>query len=262
MSARRTTTEPAQVQVTSRGDVPEAMAAYAEEKIRATYRYTTEPILSTRVVLTLSHDPARQRPAVVEASMDFDASRVRAQASASEMHAAIEMAAERLQQALVQHHDRELTRHRWLAIPRAHEWRHGTLPSPYVDHFRRPAQERQVVKHKTFGLVPMTVDEAAFDMEQMDYSFYLFVDADSGNDALVYRKDDGSLAVRGDVTPAGETAVEVTYEGAPASLDEQSAREHLDLAGEPFVFYADRDTGRGRVLYVRYDGHYGVIMAG
>lgn len=261
MSARRVSTPPAPVQVTSRGDVPDAMRHYAEEKVGAVYRYTTEPVLSARVVLTLSHDPARQRPAVVEASVDYDAARVRAQAAASEMHAAIEMVAERLQRAILQHHQRELTRHRWIAAPEAHEWRHGNLPARHLDHFRRPFHEREVVRRKTFGLTPMTVDEAAFDMDQLDYEFYLYVDVGSGHDALVHRTPGGGYAVRGDVARPTGTATEVDYEGPAPSYDEQEARAHLDLAGEPFVFYIDRETGRGRVLYVRYDGHYGLLLA-
>ncbi|MEV7189390.1 sigma 54 modulation/S30EA ribosomal C-terminal domain-containing protein [Kitasatospora sp. NPDC093102] len=37
------------------------------------------------------------------------------------------------------------------------------------------------------------------------------------------------------------------------------ARVRLDLSGLPFVFYTDAATGRGNVLYHRYDGHYGLI---
>lgn len=258
---RRTSSPPAEVQVSSRGDVPQEMREYAERKIHEVYRFTTEPIRSTRVVLTLSHDPARQKPAVVETSMDFDRSRVRSQAAASEMDAAIEMAADRLGDSLRQHHERELTRHRWLATPEAHEWRHGAEPAPYVDHFRRPVQEREIVRRKTFGITPMTVDEAAFDMTQMDYRFYLFVDVDSGRDALVHRTPDGGYALAGDVTAPKATAVRVTYEGPAPTMTEEEAREHLDIGGEPFVFYVDRETGRGRVLYVRYDGHYGLVLA-
>jgi hypothetical protein len=42
------------------------------------------------------------------------------------------------------------------------------------------------------------------------------------------------------------------------SLD--TARESLDVGHEPFVFFVDATTGRGHVLYRRYDGHYGVIV--
>jgi Sigma 54 modulation/S30EA ribosomal protein C terminus len=37
------------------------------------------------------------------------------------------------------------------------------------------------------------------------------------------------------------------------------ARQRLEVAGLPFVFFADASTDRGSVLYHRYDGHYGLI---
>ena len=33
----------------------------------------------------------------------------------------------------------------------------------------------------------------------------------------------------------------------------------LELSGLPFVFFVDRHTDVGCVLYIRYDGHYGLI---
>ncbi len=261
MSAPRTTTGPAAVQVTTRGEVPPAMAEYAESKVAQVYHYTTEPILSARVVLTQSMDPARERPAVAEARLDYDRTQVRAQASASEMDAAIDLAAGRLQRAVVHHQRREQTRHRWLATPSEDEWRHGMIPTGRLDHFRRPVAERELVRRKSFALEPMTLDEAAFDMEEMDYDFYLFADLDSGRDAVVHRVAGGGYAVRGDVPAGRQSAVAVDYEGPAPVMDDQEARAHLDLAGEPFVFYLDRESGRGRVLYLRYDGHYGLITA-
>jgi len=52
----------------------------------------------------------------------------------------------------------------------------------------------------------------------------------------------------------------VAVAGPPPTLTETQARERLDVGGEPFVFYVDPVDRRGRVLYRRYDGHYGVIV--
>ncbi len=257
MPTRRTTSVPPAVRVSTRGPVPEAAKGYAERKIGHVHRHTTEPVLSTHVVLTQARDPARVRPALAEASLRFDAAEVRAQASAGEMTGAVDLVADRLQRVLRHHQDRQQTRHRWLATRQEHEWRHGTLPDEQVDHYRRPAEEREVLRRKTFALDPISLDEAAFDMDMLGHDFYLFTDRDSGRDALVHRTAAGGLAVRGVPGPAGSVVVE----GPAPVLDEAEARERLELSGEPFVFYTDRDTGRGRVLYVRYDGHYGLILA-
>jgi hypothetical protein len=47
----------------------------------------------------------------------------------------------------------------------------------------------------------------------------------------------------------------------PPLLTDDEARTRLEADGERFVFYLDRETGAGRVLYLRYDGHYGIVTA-
>ena len=37
------------------------------------------------------------------------------------------------------------------------------------------------------------------------------------------------------------------------------AVERLDVDVEPFVFFVEPESGRGNVVYRRYDGHYGLI---
>ena len=117
-----------------------------------------------------------------------------------------------------------------------------------------------MVRRKTFALAPMTLDEAAFEMDLLGHDFYLFTDAATGKDAVVCRDGDGGFAAGGETT-AGEGTVEVEHDRLTAQLTEAEARARLELSGEPFVFYLDPDTGRGQVLYLRYDGHYGLITA-
>ena len=250
----------ADVTVTTRGEVPVAMVAYARDKITKVYRYSHDAVRSAHVVLTVARDPARTRPALAEAGLAFDGTRVRAQAAAPTMNEAIDDLADRLQNALVQHGDTVESRHRWLDARRPHEWRHGTAHSPMLEHFRRPPEAREVVRRKTFALEPLTVEEAAFDMDLLGHEFYLFVDRDSGNDAVVSCTRDG-YAVRGCLAPPKGTWMPVRYDGPAPKLTDDEAKERLDLAGEPFLFYLDRESGRGRVLYLRYDGHYGLVDA-
>jgi hypothetical protein len=80
---------------------------------------------------------------------------------------------------------------------------------------------------------------------------------------VLYRDEDGSyrLAWSGKQpwpAPPAAIAVEVDRASAPA-LTEAEAIDRLDLSGSPFVFFVDSADGRGRVLYRRYDGHYGLI---
>ena len=47
---------------------------------------------------------------------------------------------------------------------------------------------------------------------------------------------------------------------APAPrLPVAEATARLEAAGRPFLFFVDSHTGRGSLIYHRYDGHYGLI---
>ena len=45
--------------------------------------------------------------------------------------------------------------------------------------YPRPADDRTVVRRKTFALRPESIEEALFDLEALDHDFFLFVHADT-----------------------------------------------------------------------------------
>jgi hypothetical protein len=98
-------------------------------------------------------------------------------------------------------------------------------------------------------------------MEMLGHDFYLFTDRDTGKEAVVYHDGDARFALRGEAVPAVESASLVEVTGEAPTLSETEAKSRLELSAEPFVFYLDPDDRRGRVLYIRYDGHYGLITA-
>lgn len=97
----------------------------------------------------------------------------------------------------------------------------------------------------------------------MDYDFHLFTEDDTGGDAVVYRGGPtGYRLARLASGPRwlGLSDVPMTISPHPAPrLTVSEARQRLEVGGLPFVFFADAGSGRGCVLYHRYDGHYGLI---
>lgn len=263
MRTRETRAPAAPVRVTLRGDLPGSLREYVEEKVGHVRDYAHEPVLDAHAVVTLAADPARERPVLAEATLDVNGVPVRAQVAAPLPAEAVDLLEARLRRRLVQHQDRVRTRHRWIGLATEHEWRHGDLPTQRPEHFPRPPEHRQIVRRKTFALDPETPDEAAFDMDLLSHDFHLFTDLATGNDVVIYRKPNGRFGVRGEVggDETARSAAGLDREGAARVMTEAEAVAHLDVAGEPFVFYLDPDTRRGRVLYLRYDGHYGLITA-
>jgi ribosome-associated translation inhibitor RaiA len=252
-----TSARPVPIEVTLRGNVGPFAGEYARDKVATALTFARTPVLHAHVVLEWRHDPALERPAVAEVGADVKGTRVRAKASASTMREAVDELEHRLRSQLVQLQERRRTLHRWNGTASEHEWRHGDLPRRPLPYFPRAEDTREVVRHKAFASAPMTVEEAAYEMDLLDHDFFLYRDAASGRPALVRHRTGGGYGVQG-VDPA-EVGATATQEPPPPSLDDTEARVRLDADGEPFVFYLDTGTGEGRVLYHRYDGHYGLI---
>lgn len=53
----------------------------------------------------------------------------------------------------------------------------------------------KVVKEKKFSLKPMTVDEAISELELLDHSFYVFLEAKTNTIQILYKRADGDLGL-------------------------------------------------------------------
>ncbi|WP_283615417.1 ribosome hibernation promotion factor [Mycolicibacterium poriferae] len=246
------------VDVTSHGEFPGA-ADYARTKIGELGRLAHRPVLYARVKLARHHDPAVLNPVVAQGNLDVSGRVVRAQvhgASAREAIDRLEAALQRQLEHLAEHWELPKKGARAPRRPWAEEHRPG--------HPARSADEAEVIRRKTFAMAPCTVDDAADEMDLLDYDFHLFTEKATGAVGVMYRA--GSTGYRlAMVAPdlaegLGEFHRPVTVsDAAPPCLREQDAVERLTLLALPFLFYIDAAQGRASVLYRRIDGNYGVI---
>lgn len=252
------------LQITTQGEVGDADREYALEKIERILPRASAKVLRARLKLQQEPNPALERPSVAEMSVDVNGQVVRAHVAARQMSEAIDLLEDRLRRQLTNLNERFETQKKRGATHKPGVWRHGDLPSRRAERFLRPVDEREVVRRKTFAVEPITIDEAAFDMEMLDHDFYLFTDADTGHDSMLVRRSNGAYELHS-VKPTGRriqpNAIEIVVDDAePPRLDEDSAIGRLNETNEPYLFYVDSVTGRGNVAYLRYDGHYGLIM--
>ncbi len=249
------------VQVTSRGDVSQQARDLAVERLSRVAR--SAPRTVRRITVTLSHepDPARERPCIAKGSIDVDGRVVRAHVAAREMIQAVELLEEHMSRRLRDLADRDEATRSLPPTSSPGEWRHGELPAHRPEYFPRPAHDRRLVRRKTYALGPETIEEAAWEMRLLDHDFFLFTNSRSGEENVVYLGEEGVLHLRLPAS-AGEAFVDpVVIDPEPAPiLSTREAIEMFDLADGRFLFFLERDSGRGQVLYRRFDGDYGLIV--
>jgi ribosome-associated translation inhibitor RaiA len=238
------------------------MAEYARTRIAALAGRSHEPIEFARARLTQSADPGNERPAAVQVRLDLHGRLVRAHVAAPTMIQAIDLVHERLAHQLARLARRHAPTRRGGSekIEEEHEWWHGHEPTERPTYYPRPADERQIVREKSLALTPETREDAAADMDQLDYDFYLFTDLDTGLESVIYRAGQTGYRLASAAPPPKHRSDRVTVSPQPGPrLTTAEARDRLELAGWPFVFFVDSTDGQASVLYHRYDGHYGLL---
>ncbi|MEB3981566.1 HPF/RaiA family ribosome-associated protein [Mycobacterium sp. 663a-19] len=238
-----------EVEVTTHGRLP-GIEDYARAKIGELARFTHQRVLRAHVKLSEHGDPAVQRRVIAQANLDVNGRLARAQVEATTAREAIDLLQARLRRRLergAEHRD-----------AKRHERNHRP------GYFPRPESERRIVRHKSYGLNTCTVEEAALEMELLDYDFHLFTEEHTKQDSVLYRGRSTEYRLAqvnpesaGQLAPS-ELSLSVSPQPAPRLTVEQ-AIERIELLGLPFLFFVDAARNRGCVLYHRYDGHYGLI---
>ena len=218
------------VEVVTRGAVTLAGPAYARRRIGNLLELECLPVRTARVTLTMAADRARNRPALAEVELDLDGRVLRAHVAGRTMQEAIDLLQQRLRDRLQHLGEKD----RW----RRHRDDRLAVRPEWSD---RPTDERRLVRTKAFTMGALTAEEAAFDLESLDHEFLLFRDLE-GADAVIERTDDGYR-----VTTTRPV------------LTVADAVERLRAGGARWLFFTEADTGRGNVLYERFDGDYGLV---
>lgn len=193
-----------------RTEVPERFRLAAAEKLTKIEQLSPR---AHRVDVELSHErnPRQsQTRRKVEITVRGRGPVVRAEASAEESLAALDLAIGKLLERLRRAHDRRKVhhgRHAPDSLRKVGADRVATDPIGPADGPADGLADRQagteadvadeqpetgdspvVIRVKDHEAVPMTLDQALYEMELVGHDFFLFVDADCGRPSVVYRR--------------------------------------------------------------------------
>lgn len=251
----------ADLAIRTRGRIGESGREALASALEAAGRLAPRAPLHLRGSLVHDEDPAVERPFVAKASVDMGTRVVRAHVAAATEAEAVDLVSAHLAGRLreLASHD-DATRQEG-APPEPGEWRHRDLPSNRPPLYDRPPDGRRIVRRKTYASEPMTPEEAVWEMRLLAHDFHLFTDLSSGEEAVVYAGPDGTVRLKRSGGNGAYVDPVTIDPDPPATLTTEEAIERLDTGAEPFVFFLDRSSGRGALLYRRYDGHYGLVEA-
>lgn len=149
----------------------------------------------------------------------------------------------------------------------------GGGPHRWPDPHRPPLSataDAVIARRKTVAAQNITVREAITALDALDFEAHLFVDAETGEDAVVYRAGPSGLrlARQHRAHPPGHfgadmactVPVVVTPRQTPV-LPLAKAAARVRTHALPYLFFTDSASGRGQLLYTRYDGQLTLLSA-
>ena len=69
------------------------------------------------------------------------------------------------------------------------------VPEYIEEDVEAEEETRKIVKHKTFPVRPMSVEDAAIEMELLGHNFFAFVNIDTDRTNVLYLRKDGDLGL-------------------------------------------------------------------
>jgi ribosomal subunit interface protein len=196
-------------------DVPEKFRRHVVEKL-AKLELLAPRAQRIDVEVTHERNPRQAESAErVELTVVDKGPAIRAEACADDRYAALDQALAKLQERLRRSHDRRKDHHGNAAVPPVDvrpslpdeltaERPSPTVPGEVVETVL--GDSPVVIREKVHAAKPMTVDDALYEMELVGHDFYLFIDIETAQPSVAYRRRGWSYGVIKLDTPVALTA--------------------------------------------------------
>ncbi|MFE7892326.1 ribosome hibernation-promoting factor, HPF/YfiA family [Streptomyces sp. NPDC057412] len=190
-------------------EVPERFRKHVAEKLKLEkIQRLDAKVISLDVEVSKEPNPRQaDRCDRVEITLRSRGPVIRAEAAASDPYAALDLAADKLDARLRKQHDKRFSRRGARRISAAEVPDHvpgaatlngngqafeteepDAIPTKKIGSLEVKGEGPLVVREKTHVASPMTLDQALYEMELVGHDFYLFVDSETKEPSVVYRR--------------------------------------------------------------------------
>ncbi|AZS90016.1 ribosome-associated translation inhibitor RaiA [Streptomyces griseoviridis] len=190
-------------------EVPERFRKHVAEKLKLEKIQKLDgKVISLDVEVSKEPNPRQaDRCDRVEITLRSRGPVIRAEAAANDPYAALDLAAEKLDARLRKQHDKRFSRRGARRIPAAevadhvpdaatldingdpvHDDEPDGVPTRKIGSLEVKGDGPLIVREKTHVASPMSLDQALYEMELVGHDFYLFVDSETKEPSVVYRR--------------------------------------------------------------------------
>ena len=161
-------------------EVTHGLRNMVEKKIGKLEHFFTP---DTEVIVALSAQKDRQK---IEVTIPIKGNTIRAEESSTDMYVSIDLVEEVI--------ERQIRRYRKKLIDKKQSAL--SFSQAFIEEEdERPEEDIRIVKTKKFAIKPIDPEEACLQMEMLGHNFYVFLNADTDQVNVVYRRKNGTYGL-------------------------------------------------------------------
>ena len=164
-------------------EVTNAMRNYIEKRLNKIERHFDHIL---EVIVTLSVEKNRQ---IVEATLQASRALIRAEEETDDMYASIDKVADKL--------ERQIQRYKEKYFQKSHHCteKKGLANKEANAEDSESDKIAKIVKTKRFAIKPMSVEEAAMQMDLLEHNFFVFANDNTNKVNVLYKRKDGNFGL-------------------------------------------------------------------
>lgn len=156
-------------------DLTKNLKEYAEEKVGKFNKYLGN---ISEATVTLSVEKYRHKAEVL---LKLNGSFIQAVSTTEEMYSSIDDVVEKLARQVKKYKEKNVTLRKSKNKSESQPETEETIPA--------------IIKNKSYNIKPMSVEEAAMQMDLQDKVFFVFTNASSGDINVLYKRNDGNFGL-------------------------------------------------------------------
>lgn len=167
-------------------EVTQGLRDAIKHKLGKLARYFTP---ETEIIVTLSVEKGRQK---MEVTIPVKGHIVRSEQSSSDMYVTIDLVEEVIERQLRRYKNKLVDKSQGLISGSGNSFKKEFFEEDDED---TSEEEIPIVRTKHFGIKPMYPEDACVQMELLGHSFFVFLNAETDQVNVVYRRKDGAFGL-------------------------------------------------------------------
>lgn len=150
-----------------------------ESKLGKLEKYFTQ---DTEVRVTLSIEKGRQK---IEVTIPVKGNIIRSEQVSNDMYISIDLVEEVIERQMVKYRKKIIDRHQGGV----------NLSKEFIEEDYTESEDIRIIRTKKFDIKPMYPEDACVQMELLGHNFYVFMNAETDDIGVVYKRKDGAYGL-------------------------------------------------------------------